>query len=381
MLLYRAQLFLEEGQPGAALRILHALPEDSTILRERDYLLGWCFTQQTQWDAAASVLRPLCEQTTIAGEEEALRGRGHASGRERHALCLLRLGDSAINLCHPADALRHYLACLAIAHTLPDGSPFERGLRIKARRGQGTACCMLGLYEPALQHYRAVLALCLASEDEEEQAHTCYGLCYAYQQAGRLAEALITGQQALDLYVQHCNLLFEVRMRQQLGRVCFLLGDFAQAEAYYQQSLALSTCLGQVRMVILNSLALAELRAAQKNFSRARTCLRSALALADQAQSDYLLGQLYLVVGKVTQAEAETRCQGSPRRRLLLERACASFARGQQHLAGHQAYSAAAELYSHWAEALEALQRPQEALQRWLTAYAMQAAPKGVPWY
>ena len=59
-LLYRARLFLEEGQNDAALSVLTGIhTEDKTQQCDIAYLLGWSYVQLKQWDDAIQTLSPL----------------------------------------------------------------------------------------------------------------------------------------------------------------------------------------------------------------------------------------------------------------------------------------------------------------------------------
>ncbi|MDQ2714253.1 MAG: tetratricopeptide repeat protein [Chloroflexota bacterium] len=377
--LYRAQLLLEEGQLEAALAILEsARPSEEMHQHERDYLLGWCYTRQQRWHEATHILLPLCNQDNTRGRDTEIKQLGKHSRREQLARSFLRLGDAAVNLSRYSDASRHYLECLRHLQHLRMSSA---SLHYKAHYGQGVAYLMLGLYEAALHHYQEALALYPAYEDEEELAHIYYGLCYTYRYSKQLIEARIAGEKALEIYERKAHWALAGRMRNLLGRICFLLGEFTEAADFYSQALTIATTERSFNMIVANYVALAELYLAEGRVAEARDCCQHAIDESVQIKDEHILGLTYFGLGKVSLAEARMPASAHEMRRALLNDACTWFERAGSLLSRTQAYADLAELYGRWAEVLEDLGQAREAVHCWRQAFLASAVTKGAGWF
>ncbi|MDQ2907483.1 MAG: tetratricopeptide repeat protein [Chloroflexota bacterium] len=376
--LYRAQLLLEEGQLEAALAILEtARPSEERHQQERDYLLGWCYTQQQRWHEATHILLSLCKQENTSGSDTEIKQSGKHSRREQLARSFLRLGDAAVNLSRYSDASRHYLECLRHLQHLKMSSA---ALHYKAHYGQGVACLMLGLYEAAMHHYQEARALYTAHEDEEELAHIYYGLCYTYRYSKQLIDARIAGEKALEIYERKANHALAGRMRNLLGRISFLLGEFTEAADFYSQALSIALIEPNFNMIAANYIALADLHLAEGRVAEARDCCQRAIDEAVRITDEHIRGLTYFGVGKVLAAEARMPASACEMRSTLLERACTWFERAGRSLSQTQANADLAELYGRWADVLEDLGQAREAAHCWRQAYLAIANTRGAGW-
>jgi tetratricopeptide (TPR) repeat protein len=365
MLLYRARLLLEEGQYEAVSPILERVQcEDEKQHQELSYLKGWYYIQRKQWDAAIEALEPLLEQHVKdleTGEQET------PAERERLVLYLLRLGIAAVNLCQYEDASQHFSLCLKVLH---DRRVHLPAVRIKARYSLAMTCLVRGLYPAAVQHYEEALRLCRHYDNEEEVPHIQHGLCDAYRYTGELTRARDAGYEALRLYEQRRDPLMEARMHNKLGHICLLLSDFHRASDHYTESLAIATGCDAYTMVMLNCAALADLRLAEERVGEARRYCTHALSNMKRTDDVHMRGTTYYIVGKVAYEEA-CRAEDKMLRRRRLEEAIECFTTASEYLEQTQAYPDRAKVYSSWAQALEDLDRAEEAIDCWRAGYKM----------
>src|SRR5712691_5810066 len=273
--LYRARLFLEEGQNEDALSTLKEIQaENEQEQRNVAYLLGWCYVQLKQWKEAIDVLSPLLESVGELGEQEAqsdaigvlspslenvggLEDQETQIERERQALFLLRLGVASANLGHYEDASRHFTLCLKILQERRVHLPV---VRIKARYSLATVCVGRGLYPSAIQHYEEALRLCRHYGKADELPHIYHGLCYACLHTGDLTRAEMNGMEALSLYQQRHDRQMEARMYSLLGSVRYAQGNYRAASDHYTEALAIVNSRENPTMVMLICAHLAEAR-------------------------------------------------------------------------------------------------------------------------
>jgi tetratricopeptide (TPR) repeat protein len=365
-LLRRAHLLLEEGQSNEALSILEKIqPDNEEQQNELRYLQGWYYLLQRRWNDAIEILSPLSNSEGKVDEE-------NYSSHALRAFSLLRLGDAATNLRHDEDAARHYGQCLRI---LQGQRVNRRSIRIKALYGLASTCTMRGLHSPALQYYREALALCRDEVDDEDRANIYYGLCYTYRMVGKLLEALDVGREALQLYERMANRPLEGRMRNVLGRIYYLLGDYKTASDHYTVALAIAISYQGHAMVMLNYTALADLCLAEDRLEDAKRYCTLAQEIAEHLDNDHLCGLVYFAVGKVVEAEAQLADR--EQRQELLEEAVERFEKAKELLSRTQAYSDIAEVNWRLAGLLEKLGRDQEALECWKSAYQVGNHAKG----
>jgi tetratricopeptide (TPR) repeat protein len=118
---------------------------------------------------------------------------------------------------------------------------------------------------------------------------------------------------------------------------------------------------------MLNCAALADLRLAEGRLPEAKRYCQLALEVMERTDDTHMRGNTYRVVGKVTYEEAR-RAEGA-RRRELLEETVVWFQKSCEHLASTQAYPDIAEVYGQLAQALEELERVEEAIECWRSGY------------
>jgi tetratricopeptide (TPR) repeat protein len=340
--------------------------------QERAYLLGWGYTLSRRWDDAVRVLTSLPSFVEGEGDQE------NRIDRERRALCTLYLGNAAVQLARYEDASRHYAKCLK---TLQDKKIHLPLTQIKARYGLAMTHLMRGLYPAAIQHYELALGLCLHLDDDIEIGNIYYGLCEAYRRSGDLVKAQLAGEKALALYERAKDVHMQGVTHNILGRIFLYLGDYRTASDHYTEALAFATSSESTRMVMVNCIALADLRLAEGRLEEAKRFCQRAQEIINRstAKDEQLVGMAYLICGKVTQAEAQ-QAEGEKRQRLLGE-AVTWFKRAGDQLSTTQSYTDVAELYGRWAQALEELGRYQEAIACWKSGYEALSSSNGPALY
>lgn len=300
-------------------------------------------------------------------------GRESSVDRERQVLSLLYLGIAAVNLAHYEDASFHFSHCLKI---LQERRVYLPIVRIKARYSLAMTCLMKGLFGTAIRQYEDALRLCRHYHIDEEMAHIYYGLCEAYRGAGDYVKAMVAGQEALQRYQQREDRPLEARMHCELGRVCFLLGDFRAASDHYTEALALATNCNNPTMIMLICAALADLRLAEQRVSEARRYCRLALETMERVNNVHMRGRTYYSVAKVAYAEA--RASEGEQRRQLLEETMSWFQKAKTQLEQTQAYADMAEMYGLWAQVLEDAGQAEEAIAFWRQGYNMMSKGKEI---
>ena len=296
--LNRARLLLEEGRSEDARTVLEAIQTGSDE-QQRDvtYLLGWYYVISKQWENAGQALSSLL--TSTAREDEDAQQETLLE-RERLAIHLLRLGQTAVNLAHYEDASRHFTLCLKLLHDRRIHLP---ALRIEARYNLAMTYVMRGSYTVAIQHYEDALRLCRHFELNEALPDIYYGLCEAYRCIGNFTKAHEVGREALRIYQERGNGPLQCRMYAMLGRISLLLGDYESAANYYRTSCALAISNNRPKMIMLNYASLAEVCVAQERMVEAREYVHLALEATTQVDDVFLCGIVYATVGRVTLAE------------------------------------------------------------------------------
>jgi len=378
--LHRIRLLTEEGQEDDVLAQLDAIQTDDPQMQQKiTYTRAWFYTQKRQWDQAFQYLSLLYDPRSI---EDNWEDATHTE-RERRAFYLLWLGNVAVNLSRYEDASRHFTQCLEILEMRRVHLP---RVRIKALSGQAMTCITSGLYVVAIQHYLEALNVCakekLQQELKRDIADIHYGLADAYRLTGDFAHARIHGQKALQIYEDLPDRYFMSRVYNLLGRIAFQLGENQVAAEHYMESLALATLDDQLGMGVkmMNFVAMADIRLAEKRLDEAQRYCDHALEAAEQLPDDHhLRGMMYLVRGKVVFEKAK-QAQGQEARYLLQE-ALDVYKKAEEELTKTQAITHLSELYGRCAEVQEALDHPEEALAYWKSAFGVFAAPKGAGWY
>jgi tetratricopeptide (TPR) repeat protein len=372
LLVRRARLYIQEGQPEEALAALETIKtDDPEQEQEVAYLCAWCYNQQGRWVEAVRYLSSYTPNTI----EDNWNDADH-NERERRAFYLLWLGNAAVNLSHYGDASRHYEQCLKILRERRVHLP---RVLLKARCGLGLTCTMNGFYLAAVQHFEEALQLCKHDLESEDVADIYYGLADAYRLAGKFDQAYTCGKMALRLYEKRSQRYFEGRMHNVLGRICFQMGQLQDAADHYMEALSAATLDNTPGMMMLNFAALADLRLAEGRLDEAHRFCQRAQEAGERVQDDHMCGLMYLVCGKVAHAEAEQKQDEQQQR--LLEESIHWFEKAREQLSLTQASTNLAELYGWLARTYEELGRHQDAVEYWKYAYSSLSTAKGPSWW
>jgi len=367
--IYRARLWIEEGQYDLALTTLqHIQTDDPEQERQMAYLSAWCHTRLEHWAEAQCLISQLYTPGNI---EESWNDAKH-NERERRAFYLLCLGNAAINLNRFEEASQHYTQCLKLLSERRVNLP---QVRIKARYSLGMTCIMSGFYAMAIQHYEEALRLCQNNPDQEDLPEIYYGLCDANRLLGKFESAYTFGVKALELYEKRGMRTMEGRAQNMLGRICYQIREYDEAADHYLESLSIATLDNNQKMKMVNFTALADLRLAENRQEEAQRYCQRALEVADGMHDNYYLGLMYLTCVKVTLAESE-QAEGE-QHEILFSNARRLFEKAKEHLSQTQASVLLGEVYGRIAQMLEKSGQSQEAISYWKTAYESLSSPYG----
>ncbi len=367
--IYRARLWIEEGQYDLALTDLqHIQTDDPEQERQMAYLSAWCHTRLEHWAEAQCLISQLYTPGNI---EESWNDAKH-NERERRAFYLLCLGNAAINLNRFEEASQHYTQCLKLLSERRVNLP---QVRIKARYSLGMTCSMSGFYAMAIQHYEEALRLCQNNPDQEDLPEIYYGLCDANRLLGKFESAYTSGVKALELYENRGMRTMEGRAQNMLGRICYQIREYDEAADHYLESLSRATLDNNQKMKMVNFTALADLRLAENRQEEAQRYCQRALEVADGMHDNYYLGLMYLTCVKVTLAESE-QAEGE-QHEILFSNARRLFEKAKEHLSQTQASVLLGEVYGRIAQMLEKSGQSQEAISYWKTAYESLSSPYG----
>jgi tetratricopeptide (TPR) repeat protein len=367
--LNRARLLLEEGRSEAARAVIDTI-HAYTDAQQRDvsYLLGWYYVANSQWNDAVQTLSPLLSHTLLEDAPDTLLER------ERLAIYLLRLGQTAVNLAHYEDASQHFLRCLKLLH---DRRVHLPAIRIEARYSLAMTYVMRGSYTLAIQHYEDALRLCRHYELNESLPHIYYGMSEAYRCMGDFTKAHDAAREALHIYQERGDEPLQSRIYTLLGRISLLLGDYDAALDYYTKSYTLAVSNNKLKMVMLSCTALAEVYAEQGNMREAHEYAQRALKDTTQIDDAYLCGVVYATIGRITLVEAHS-AQDTNRQRLVDE-GISWLQKSVTQLHSTQASKDLAQIYTSLATVFEEVNRSQEALAYWKLAYAERDKAKNIP--
>ncbi len=367
--LNRARLLLEDGRSEAARAVIDTI-HTNTDAQQRDvnYLLGWYYVVSRQWDDAEQTLSPLLTPITLENTMEA------QLERERLAMYLLRLGQTAANLAHYEDASQHFIQCLKFLH---DRRVHLPTLRIEARYSLAMTYVMRGSYVVAIQHYNDALRLCRHYELDEALPHIYYGLSEAYRCLGNFTQAHEAAHEALRIYQERGDEPLQARIYTMLGRISLLLGDYDAALNYYTRSYTLAVNNDRLKLVMISCTALAEVCAEQGNMSEAKQYAQRALAGTAQVDDAYLCGIGYAAIGRITLTEA--RLTQGTKRQSLFDEGISWLQKSVTQLQPTQASKDLAQTYTSLATVFEEVARSQEALAYWKLAYSEREKAKDIP--
>lgn len=383
VLLNRARLRLEEGQPLPAREVLEQVhPESPEQQRELDYLQAWSYVLEACWEEAEAILVPLVK--TIEAETEDADEAQKNEHRKRHAICRFYLGNVAVNIGRYDDAARHYAKCIRLLQDRRVQIPRLQPIRVRARSYLGMTCIERGLYPAAKQHYEEALKLFGEVLDpargdwREDLADIYYGFCDLYRQSGDLVGALEMGKMALNIYKELDRPIMVSRIHNHLGHAYRLLGEYREASDHFTNSLAIATTHENSTMIMLNCSALAKLRMDEGRLNEAREYSNMALSVTKRFKENDLSSRAYLTAGKVAQAEAGQLAGEQARERM--GEALRNFEQACELLHETQAYGLIAEAYGKRAEVLEMLGRAEEAVVCWRSAFSAQGDSYGATW-
>jgi len=376
MLLFRARLLLEEGQSEAALKILEAIvPDDEKQQKEVAYFLGWCYVLHRRWGDATEVLSSIFSFADDEGESES------RIDRERLALCRLHLGYAAVNFCRFDEATHHFSRCIKVLNNKRVNLPPI--VRVKAHYSLAMSYMMRGLYSTAIQQYHDALHHFLYIDNDEELGNIYYGLSDTYRLLGKLEDARLAGERALELYVKAANHGMEGITHNLLGHIALENKDYRVASDHYTEALAISNTYAGTNMAMLNCTALAEVRMAEGRLDEAKRYCQRACELTAQVSDTYLCGLTYFVTAKVCHSlagQARDQARDEERQRLL-EETTEWLEKAKYSFAGKDADGDAADMYQLWAQTLEELGHYQEAFTLWRSGYETLSKAKGPVWY
>src|SRR5260221_4494845 len=290
---------MEEGRDDLALAALEDIQTDNPEeRREIACLSAWCHPRQEHWTDALRLLSPLYTPSSI---EDNWNDANH-NERERRAFYLLCLGNAAVNLSRYEEAAQHYTQCLKILSARRVHLP---KVNIKARYALGMTCIMTGFYALAVQHYVEALRLCKACPVHQDLPHIYYRLDDAWRISGNFERAYSYGKMALELYEKRGARSKEGRIYNLLGRICFQMREYHEATDYYMEALSIATLENNPRMLLLNFTAMADLRLAENRLDDAKRYCERAQEVAKLVSDDHFCGMMYVVLGKVRQADCE----------------------------------------------------------------------------
>jgi tetratricopeptide (TPR) repeat protein len=367
--LYRAQLWMEEGQYQLALTALqHLKTHNPEQERQIAYLSAWCNILLEQWPEARCLLLHLNPPSSI---EENWNDAKH-NERERRAFYLLCLGNAAISLKRIEEASLHYTQCLKLLSERRVNLP---QVRIKAHHSLGMICTLSGFYVMAIKHYEDALLLCKNIPEHEDLPEIYYGLCDANRLLGKFESAYTYGVKALELYDNKGMRNMEGRIQNLLGRICYQMREYNESADRYLESLSIATLDNNQELKMVNFTALADLRLAEDRLEEAQRYCQLALEVADGLNDNYFLGLMFLACGKVALAESEQT--NGKQHEILFSKARSFFERAKEHLSQTQASALLAEVYGRMAQMFEQSGQSQDALSYWKTAYESLSKPIG----
>ena len=369
----RAHLFIGEGQLDKALALLDQLQTETLHdQQERAYLLAWCYAESNRWTESAQELLDAGANEASISDIQALS----QTERRRRAHYQLVMGEVAIHHGHYEEAMRHYRRCIQFLDERRMNIP---QVRVRALLAMGSLSGVTGFYDMALQHYEDALRLCDEDRQHPILPDIYYGLCDLYRHKGNFLRALECGKLALDLYTERKQQDMVGRMRNLLGRVCYQMRDFSMASTYYTEALALALVNGSQVMALNNFVALADLRREEGELSEAWRYCSLALDYASKLPpgTNHFLGMMYIVCGKVKEAELENASQ--PQAHELLSQVIAFYEQAVQTLKATDARVALREAYQRLAQRLELAGQQELAIANWKSAYAVSSASEDSP--
>jgi tetratricopeptide (TPR) repeat protein len=353
-----------ETAVAAAERLVTANRHDDAVARLRDVwpesraeprlalrhrlVLSWAEMYLGRLDDAGELLR----------QAEAIVSSPRFDAADR-AEVVFRQGCVALKHSDVADAASLFTRALQTN----DASPLPSA-RLEARAREWRARCYVLQrdWEPARRDVERSLEAAAAAGDALLQAHALFQAAIVAERQRQWLLARCYAEQALALYVEHCNDLGIARTLNNLGCLQFLLGDVATAEQTLADAAERATKAGSDADVAQASSSLAQVFLRTERPDEARARAETAVELLS-GRRDFLdeLGNAQLVA-----ARAHAACGDRDSAYTWLDRAESSFAAlgSASHLSAawtargdlareHGDVEAAAELYRRAAEHLQ----------------------------
>ncbi len=370
-LFQRAYLLIAEGHIENALAALDEIQAESVEQkREVAYLRAWCAMLRNRWDEAAGYILP----QEISGETiEDLQELGRTE-RRRRPYYLLVMGNVAANLWRYEQAIQHYTQCIKL---LDERRMNDTNRRIRALLGLGLSHLETGYPTNALEYYQRALRLCNNDTRQPNLPHVYYGLSDTYCHLGNLDRALDYGKKALQLYMERGDKNYICRIRSLLGHIYRQMGDNRAANESYTEALALAMSTESFGVIFTCLTALAELRLQENRPEDAWRYCEMALDYSGKVPRPYFVGKMYIVCGKVMEAQAKTASGREAQEEI--EKALSYYEEAVKALKQTDARPTLAEAYSLLAHLLEEAGRQDRAITIWKSAYAVQAGLEDAP--
>jgi len=371
LLFERAYLLIAEGHIENALATLDGIPaENEEQRREVAYLRAWCSMLGGRWDEAAQFVLP----QEISGETVADIQELGRTERRRRPYYLLVMGDVAANLWRYEQAIQHYNQCIKL---LDERRMNDLNRRIRALLGLGLCHLRTGYPANALEYYQQALRLCGNDTRQPNLPHVYYGLSDTYRHLNDLERALDYGKRALNLYRERGDRHYVGRIRSLLGDIYRQMGDLPIANESYTEALALAMGTESIGAIFNCLTTLAEMRLQENKPEDAWRYCEMALDYSPKVPRPYFLGKMYIVCGKVKEAQAKEAAGQEAQRNV--EQAISYYQQAVETLKRTDARPELAEAYSLLAHLQEESGRQDQAIATWKSAYAVRAGLEDAP--
>ena len=371
LLFERAYLLIAEGHIENALATLDGIPaENEEQRREVAYLRAWCSMLGGRWDEAAQFVLP----QEISGETVADIQELGRTERRRRPYYLLVMGDVAANLWRYEQAIQHYNQCIKL---LDERRMNDLNRRIRALLGLGLCHLRTGYPANALEYYQQALRLCGNDTRQPNLPHVYYGLSDTYRHLNDLERALDYGKRALNLYRERGDRHYVGRIRSLLGDIYRQMGNLPIANESYTEALALAMGTESIGAIFNCLTTLAEMRLQENKPEDAWRYCEMALDYSPKVPRPYFLGKMYIVCGKVKEAQAKEAAGQEAQRNV--EQAISYYQQAVETLKRTDARPELAEAYSLLAHLQEESGRQDQAIATWKSAYAVRAGLEDAP--
>jgi len=202
-----------------------------------------------------------------------------------------------------ADAAKYYEKSLQTARQIKD-QPLES----IALADLGSVNLLRGAYTEAEKNFQEALAAGAGETDPSRRELALINLGHLSRYRGEYSKAAHYFEQALDLVRATRNPQTECVLLYNLGELCSDWGQQIRALDLYRESLRLARQLGDAKSEGLDLTRIGSIYAQQRKYEKALDTLLQARTVYEKQrlstdEVDALLGQLYLDVGEVEEAE------------------------------------------------------------------------------